>query len=90
VDIRKRLPLPESWPNLRVRADTLPKAAAIAAVISGQLEQGTIPPFPKPEEDFPKDAWSEERRQQKSEQMKAYWQRKRSERTAQRNDSGKL
>jgi hypothetical protein len=78
VDIRHRLPLPQTWPNLRVKAETLPRAAAIAAVLAAQIEKGIVaPPLPQPEEHTPKTDWSEERRRQKSEQMKAYWQRKR-------------
>jgi hypothetical protein len=79
VDFRsRRLPLPQGWPNLLVKADTLPRAAAIAAVLAAQIEKGIVaPPLPQPEEHTPKTDWSEERRRQKSEQMKAYWQRKR-------------
>jgi hypothetical protein len=69
--------LPATLLNLSVYSDTMPRAAAIAAVLTRLMEREAIASTvsqsdPSP----PKSAWTEERRQRQSEQMKAYWQRK--------------
>jgi hypothetical protein len=77
VDIHHRLSVPATIPNLSVYSDTLPRAAAIAAVLTRQMQQETCTsPPPPPEVDSPRSGWTEERRQRHSEQMKGYWQRK--------------
>jgi hypothetical protein len=38
MDIRRRLPLPASYPIPTFGADTLPRAAAIAAILISQME----------------------------------------------------
>jgi hypothetical protein len=74
LDIRNRLPL--SW--LRARAGSPPHAAAIAAVLIHQIKQGIVTPAAaQPVAPTPNGGWSEARRRQKSEQMKAYWKQNR-------------
>jgi hypothetical protein len=78
VDIHRRLSLPSGLLHLQVSADTLPRAAAIAAVLSYQMEADVsavpiLPPVAVPT----KVGWSEERRRHHSERMKHYWQQRR-------------
>ena len=75
VDIPKRLRLGPRELNLRARADTLPRAAALAAVLTCQREKAMAQQLST---DAPESSWSEVRRRQQSERMKEYWQRRRS------------
>jgi hypothetical protein len=77
MDILDSGPLPQTWPQLQVGADTLPRAAAVAAVLVSQLEQRMATARVTPPAPAVSAGWTEERRRQKSEQMKRYWKRKR-------------
>lgn len=74
VDIRERLRLGQDEISLDARADTLPRAAAIASILICQREQiaRLVSCAPRP-------TWSESRRRQKSESMKRYWQRRKAD-----------
>jgi hypothetical protein len=74
VDIYKRQGQEPTEANLHVRAATLPRAVAIAAVLACQREQATIH---QRRTDARKRRWSAERRRQQSEQMKEDVQRRR-------------
>ncbi|HJT75599.1 MAG TPA: hypothetical protein VJ739_00190 [Gemmataceae bacterium] len=78
VDFRRRLPLPPNCPNMRARANNLPRAVAVTAVLIHQIEQGIVaPPATQAEAPNPNSGWSEERHRQHSEKLKAAWQRRR-------------
>ncbi|HJT76260.1 MAG TPA: hypothetical protein VJ739_03585 [Gemmataceae bacterium] len=67
VDFRRRLPLPPNCPNVRARADSLPRAVAIAGVLVCQVEQGIVT-LPSPQDEAPSrnGGWTEERRRRHS------------------------
>ena len=78
TDVHKRLFLPPTTPILECMAESLPRAAAIAAIRVCQMERlpCTLPAAdPSALPSGKEVAWTEERRRHQSERMKRYWKR---------------
>ncbi len=84
IDIGRRLRLRPGAEFFNVEADTLPRAAAIAAILTCQREQvaTALAPAAPPAADARRGPWSEDRRRQQSERMKRFWEQRRAERAA--------